>query len=260
MDYSSLNQDERANLVEGVYTPLSLAIKILHERQSDLTLKKKVDEFFLEHGVPKPLLEGLKAVVSRCIASPNFEIKYFFELSEIVGLEPLILEYPGKFVNINPDKYHLGKMCFATSRDYSFVSEKYTVLDFNKTEGKLFSDISTINGESIIDFHHRLFKTVYPEKYLSIHDFSDWFDKTKNKQETYYFVFFSLFVINGILFENYFSQEKSEYDFFCKNIIGSFNKVEEYFGVKPLIVPLLPLRTELAREWLWYDISVKDLI
>ena len=76
----------------------------------------------------------------------------------------------------------------------------------------------------------------------------------------YYFVFFSLFITNGILFENYFSQDKSEYDFFCRNIIESFNKVEEYFGVRPLIVPLLPLRTELAREWLWYDISIKDLI
>ena len=260
MDSSILNQDERANLVEGVYTPLSLAIKTLHERQNDLVLRKKVDDFFLEHNIPTPLLRNLKAVVSRCVASPNFEIKYFFELCEIIELEPLILEYPGKFVNMNPDKYHLGKMCFAKNRNYHFVSEKYNAIDFNATEGKLFTDINTVEGEPIINFHHRLFKSVYPEKSESIHDFSEWFDKTKNKYEMYYFVFFSLFITNGILFENYFSQDKSEYDFFCRNIIESFNKVEEYFGVRPLIVPLLPLRTELAREWLWYDISIKDLI
>lgn len=260
MNYETLNSDERANLVESVYTPISLAIRTLHERQSDLALKKKVDDFFLEHGVPKPLLDDLRSVVSRCIATPNFEMKYFLELSDTVGLKPLILEYPGKFVNVNPDKYHLAKMYFVASQNRHLVIEKKNIIDFNITEGKYFSEINTLTGESIIDFHHRLFEKVHDDDFVNIHDFSEWFDKTKNTQDMYYFVFFSLFITNGILFENYFSQDKAEYDFFCKNIIGSFNKVEEYFGVRPLIVPLLPLRNELAKEWLWYDISIRNFI
>ena len=71
MDYSILNQDERANLVEGVYTPLSLAIKTLHERQNDLVLRKKVDDFFLEHNIPTPLLRNANAFDSRSVASHN---------------------------------------------------------------------------------------------------------------------------------------------------------------------------------------------
>lgn len=260
-DYQSLNKDERANLVESVYTPISLAVKTLHERQSDTLLRKKVDDFFIKHGIPKPLLENLKAVVSRSIATPNFEMKYFFEMSEMVGLEPIIFEYPGKFVNVNPDKYFLAKMSFVKVHEgHRFISEKYNLIDFNSNEGKPFSDIKTQNGENVIDFHHRIFSKVFPDKYDSVHDFSDWFDKTKNTEDVYYFVFFSLFIVNGILFENYFSQDDAEYKFFCDKIIGSFNKVEEYFGVKPLVVPLLPLRSELAKEWLWYDISIKDLI
>lgn len=260
-DIASLSSDDRANIVEGVYTPLSAAMKILKERRNDFELQRKVDAFFGTVGIPRELVGKQKAVISRCIATPNLEIKYFFEMSELLNLEPQIFEYPGKFVNINTDKYMLSKMHFLTKREgHSLISEKKSVIDFNASEGKMFKEIATVTGEPIIDLHHRLFEVQYPDKYSSISDFTDWFDATKNYNDEYYFCFFSLFIVNGVLFENYFSQDDREYSFFCEKIYGSFKKVEEYFGVKPLIVPLLPLRGELAKEWLWYDIDIKDLI
>ncbi len=261
MDYESLTASQRSDLVESVYTPFSEALRTLKERQHDLELQTKVSDFFALHGIPEPLVGELRAIISRCIATPNFEMKYFLEMSKMVGLDPLILEYPGKFVNMNSEKYLLGKMYFVTKRDgHRFISEKKNIIDFNATEGKMFKDIQTYTGESVVDLHHRLFKSVFPDSYSHIHDFAEWFDITKNSNNEYYFAFFTLFVVHGILFENYFSQDPDEYEFFCTKVLPSFKKVEEYFGVRPLIIPLLPLRSELANEWLWYNSDVKNLL
>ena len=61
----------------------------------------------------------------------------------------------------------------------------------------------------------------------------------------------SLFVCDGILFENFHS-DGHESEFTRRIIRPAFAEVEERYGVRPLIVPLLPITWERDPYWSWY--------
>ena len=68
----------------------------------------------------------------------------------------------------------------------------------------------------------------------------------------YYINFFRLFLVNGILFENYMLDEKE--DWFTKNIVlPALLKIEEEIGVKPLIVNVQPTQIEGQPFWTYHS-------
>jgi len=247
--------------IEKIYTPLSEIKSELKRRRSDKELMNKVSCFFGSNAF-FPIDDKPKAVLSRSIATPNNEVTYFLELTSALELDPLILEYPDKFVAKNTDKYHLCKLYFM--RDAGgrkpLIIDTRKIIDFNNNEGKCFKDIKTIWGESIIDFHHRLFVSKHQNYEQNIVEFSKWFNRTRCISEYYYQHYLSLFICNAVLFENFILEDKEEICFIREKLIPSFNEVERVFGLKPLIFSLLPSRYTTSTRWFSYPESIKSLI
>ncbi len=255
----SLTDHERDALKQRVYTPFSEVVAELQRRREDKELRKKVEDF-LGHHILKPLEGAPKAVLARSIFTPNFEFSYFMDVVGHAHLEPLLLEYHGKFVAKNQEKYHLCRLFM-----FSHVGKKGGMLyntaqlvNFNTEEGKDMSEVRTISGASLVDFHHRLLESKYPGTEQRIIPFTEWFNETRYLTDHYYFYFFALFIYHGVLFENFLADDKEESAFIKSHVLPSFEKASEYFGVKPLIMPLLPIENEKFRTWLSYpkDVNV----
>jgi hypothetical protein len=249
------------NFSDEIYTSFAELEHELTRRQADKGLEEKIAHHFGDNFL-KVIEDGPRAVLSRTIATPNAELFYFLDLAKDLNIPPLILEYPDKFVAKNPDKYHLGRLFFY-KKSYnlkSYPTSTVRIVDFNNHEGKKFADIPTLWDENIIEFHHQILFDVLPELRDKVVDFSDWFKSSKESSDYYYFAFLSLFVRNGILFENFLVDDKEEEAFIRDKFLPSFYEVEKVFGVKPLIFPLLPFDGEKHPHWLSYHESIKERV
>lgn len=236
-------------------------MKEISKRRNNKKLMKKVEDFF------GPLMLRVmgneqKAVLSRTVATPNMELSYFLDISNGIGLSPLILEYPDKFVAKNPDKYHLCKLFFIRKVEGQnpILVDALKIINFNKDEGKKFDEIKTTWGEKIIDFHHRILLSEFPILSGKFVDFSNWFNRTRQLSQYYYLYYLSLFICHGVLFENFLIGDKEESSFINEKFLPSFNEVKKMFGVKPLIYSLLPFRYITNVRWYSYPEAMKKII
>jgi hypothetical protein len=225
----------------------------LELRRSNPELKQKVEDF-LGDDFPDFLFNAEKPVgiISRAIFSPTMEIRYAMDVMETYKLRPLLLEYPGTFVSLNPEKLHLAKLRFySKSKKGNTCHRIENIVDFQKYEGKPMGDMETLWGESLREFHHDKFFQVFPE--TQINDISDWFNKVRIKYDDYYYLaYLSLCVYHGVLFENFLFNVPQEKDFYERKIQPSIDKIKEIFGVAPLIHPIIPLKDEADNRWLHY--------
>lgn len=212
------------NELDDIYTSLAIAKKEIHRRWNDKKLKKKV-ESFLKSDIPDVLTKSPRAVLSRHVSSPNFELLYFLDSSKKIGLKPLCLEYTkDKFVTKNWDKYYLGRMFFfeGTGKKGGSKITSLKVVDFDQYDGKKFSNIRTIWGESMIKFHHSLLCSKISSD--NIFDMSCNYKRNGGRASEYYNYILSLFICHGVLFENFLLSDI--YDDLTKNILlPSFKKV-----------------------------------
>ncbi|MDD5463750.1 MAG: hypothetical protein PHP62_01270, partial [Candidatus Moranbacteria bacterium] len=148
-----------------------------------------------------------------------------------------------KFCTKNYDKVSLGKLSFLRHKSPQNKCDgknKVNVVDMMGSDGKRLCDINTFWGENLVDFHHRMMFS-YGIEMETFDDFK-WFNHKKGENDIleYYKKFFALFLCNGILFEN-FINKRNEKQFTDEVVIDSFREVEAIFGIKPLIIPLLPI-------------------
>lgn len=236
---------------EIFYTHLSTALHELNKRRADPHLLKKIKKE-MGPAYPKWIPNEPCLFFSRNIITPNKETLYFLDLAKDAGLKVVFLEYYDKFVAKNENKYHLANLKFD-----SYPKKK--IIDF-KDEGKTMDAIQTLTGASLVDFHHDLCRKYIPnfESYTII-DMTKWFNDTRNTK-AYYFNYFSLFLMHGILFENFLIADKNEKDFLKEKFFPSIHKIKEVFGMAPLIYPLLPLEFEEEKSWLFYPKQVYTYI
>jgi len=247
--------------LDEIYTPLEEAKEEIKRRWEDKELQKKV-EIFLNGDIPNFLQDSPKAFLARHIASPNFEFLLFEELTNKAGLDFVIPEFINdKFVPENTSKYHLGKMFFEGKVGKNGSKEIITdlVLDFNKANGKPICELQALNGKSVVDFHHGLFEFFKMNVGHKIHDFSGWLKKYDNNPEKFYKYFLAFFIRNGILFEN-FLLNKEEEKFTLQHVLPNIKLLMNEFGLKPLIVRLLPKEQEEDIHWYCYSKDLKNNI
>ena len=245
-----------------IYTPLVEILEELEKRRNDKILAQKVKDFF----VTTPGFIGNEdsryAFFSRPFITPNTELRYFLDIIPLFNLSPLFLEYPSKFVLRNREKRSLAELCFmedfAVNPRANFECER--IVNFKEWEGKDLLEVQTMWGESLHDFHQDLFCYAFPELKDRVIDFSEWFNVARRENGFYYLKYLALFIQNGILFENFLSNDPDEINFFKEKVAPSFEKATEIFGVKPLIFPLLPIRDEKSPVWLSYPISTRDSV
>ncbi len=86
---------------------------------------------------------------------------------------------------------------------------------------------------------------------IEVFDATDWYRRNGNKSLSHYKPFLALFICHGVLFENFLTEGK-ERDFTFNVVLPAFKTVEQLFGMKPLIVRLLPRESEADKKWMWY--------
>jgi hypothetical protein len=221
-----------------IYTPLEEAKEEIWRRWNVQTLKEKVTKFLGD--IPGVFQSGPRACYDRNIISPNNELIEFLSLSCTTHLKPLGFEYfADKFVSKNIDKYYLSIMPFhkGVNRKNQRMYQYRRIIDFNKFDGKSFKNITTLWGENLVDFHHRLISM----KSLAIdqYDASSWYRLNGMKASNYYLKFLALFICHGILFENYDAGEEEE-EFDKQVVFPAIEEITTIFHLKPLIIRLLP--------------------
>lgn len=241
-----------------IYTPLEEAKEEIGRRWNDESLQKKVEEYLGE--VPAPFHKGPRSVLSRDIISPNKEFSRFLELSESVGLSPLGYEYHhDKFCSMNKEKLCMAKMAFykGENKNGEVLYWCRNVVDINKFNGKRFDDIETLWGEPFIDFHHRLLNSHLKD--IELFDCSSMYSKNGTDPKAFYKHDLALFICHGILFENFITTDK-EAEFCRKVVYPAYTTVIDYFGVKPLIVELLPHTSQSEIIWYCYPEELKQSV
>lgn len=242
--------------VSDMYTPLSVAKEEIWRRWNDKALRKKVEDILGD--VPNIIKDGPKALLFRNIASPNFEFKRFVELSGKVELKPACIEYHhDKFCTRNQDKLHLGRLVLFKGKDKNgdrIVRHK-KIIDLKREENQRFSDICTLDGNKLIDFHHKFLGNLFKE--VAIEDLSSWLMKKKGKDMTsvtsVYPHVLVLFLCHGIFFESFFiDHNKDERAFTFEIIKPAFDEIKKQFGLKPLIVRLFLKEEEGDSFWQYY--------
>lgn len=260
-DYNEIMAD-RDLFNRTVYTPLSEALQLLNERQKDTILIDKIKKLF-KGEIPEVLINKKCGVIARQIATPNYENRMFLSIAKENDLIPVFFEYiDDKFTSNNKYKHSLGQLNIKKylDKDNNDCMEKITIIDFNKYNGKKLKDIKTFWGESLQDFHKRLFES-YNLNGHYFHDESDWYHINEiNDIQSAYYNFFLLFTVNGILFENFITTPGTESEFTKKVVLSCLEKVINDTGIKPLIVPIPPMDLETEDFWYSYSPITKNLI
>ena len=249
--------------VNSWYTKLTDIVDELDKRSTNNELEEKIDKLFGDNRPEFFNKDRKYAVFTRSIFTPNHEMAYFLDLCNLLKLEPLLLEYSdGKFVARNLEKYRLARLKFyeGIGKHHGIKNSQLNILNFNEEEGKKMEEITTLWGEKVIEFHHHALFRVYPYLEKSINDFSAWFNKTRTMNSHYYFFFLSLFLKNCVLFENFIDSDNEETKFTEKHFLPSFIEVKNFFGLKPLIYPLLPIEYEKSDWWYSYNEYAKKVI
>lgn len=244
--------------IDDIYTPLEEAKKEIWRRWNDKELRKKVEEF-LGGDIPEPFRKEPRAVLFRNIITADFEACRFFDLTRDFGIKPLGWEYlDDAFCTRNDDKLNLGRLPIlkGVDKNKKYIVYYKKVINLMKSDNQKFCNIKTIDGENIINFHHKLVKNISD---IEIQDGSDWITKKGRKAKDYYKYLFGLFVSNGILFEN-FLLNKDENEFTREIVKPAFKKVERQFGLKPLIVELLEKDKATDMYWWCYPGNIEKNI
>ncbi len=246
-----------------VYTAPDVALQELRERRADPKLESGVNAS-LSNDIPEPLKEGPKAVIFRQLVTPNYEIRRFFSIADAMeGLEPLFWEYyDDKFTSNNEWKHSLGKLSFYNGKGKKGGSKVDTlkIIDFNTSNGKKISEVSTLWGQSLVDFHHEFFNERFRTHKGTCYDATAWFSRNGSTAQSYYEHFLTLFVRHGILFENFVLDDPIEAAFTKEIFLPAFLKVWKKIGNKPLIVSLEPTDIEGDKFWICHPGEHKDFI
>jgi hypothetical protein len=241
-----------------LYTSLEEAKKEVHRRWNNEALRKEVKEYI--GTLPPFLLNEPKACLSRFITTPNFEFLKFMELAGQIQLPPVSAEYRSdNFCSQNCDKHALGKLHFYHKRNKKGapIFAHKTVVDFSSFEAHPLRSVLTLWNEPLIDFHHRLLQSYSLD--LEIVDASGWLRVNGDKAEEYYCHYLALFICHAVLFENFITNEEEER--FSRSIVfPSFKQVINHFGLKPLIVPLVPHEDASDIYWRCYPADMEEEI
>jgi hypothetical protein len=247
--YQQKVDSEQTNLV---YMSASDAIRELRLRQEDHKLRKYVIDFL--GSVPSYLDDGNKAVLGRPVATPNYELLRFIELTRNLGLTPVVMELPNdKFCTRNPEKLSLLKMPFfrGNNRSGNISFRYYKAANCNEYQGRPIGDITTYSCEGLSFFHHRLLEAAVPQNKLPILVSDEIHFLYAGRPRDYYTVLLARFICHGVFFEN-FTSSKDEKTFYENVVLPAFLEIVNRFGLPPLVVRLLPSEIEDNVYWRCY--------
>jgi hypothetical protein len=251
--------------LDDILTPFPEVIEEARRRSTDIELRKKVSEY-LNNDIPAYFGEQPALYLARHVATPNFETLRFMHLVEPLGMPIIVTEdTKDKFVPHNTLKKTLCKMpiCLgAHLKEGKMIEEfrKISIVDFNTANGKSFDSITTKWGEPLTAFHTDLLRRFLRMK-IVLADDTPWIDRNcRGNLLEHYQRFLALFIVHGVLFEDYIIGDNEEMQFMREILRPAFEKVTTHFGVKPLITFLHPTSLESSLFWMSYPREVLDIV
>lgn len=229
-----------------LYTPLHDAVSCINGRTRQRRAR-------LPSGIPT----GKYAVFGRQVATASHETIRFLQLAQTLGLTPLFFEFHGdKFVTRNRSKLALGHMRFVDSLTDGHSGKSIRIVNVQTAQGLPLASVSTVWGQSLIDFHHSLLHEAIPKAPPAVmFDGSAWFRSFGPTARDYYQQWLSLFTDHCILFENYLLQPH-EVEFTQDIVLPAFEAVSSTVG-RPMIVPLDPTDSTGHEFWMSYPTSIR---
>lgn len=251
--------------VDDLLTPLTEALSELEKRRQDSELRRRVSDY-LGDRVPSYFQGSPVLYLARHLATPNFETIRFSQLLHTHDL-PVVIgqDIRDKFVPQNILKRCLGRLPIhvgSTHKGGKLLEryQKVTIVDFNTASGRPFSEIETIWGERLTDFHAGLCNR-YLAPGVRVVDDSEWISQnSRGDLIEHYKVFLALFVMHGILFEDFLAEDKNERQFIERVLRPAFAFVADTLGARPLITHLQPTSLESETFWMSYPRTVLDVV
>ena len=201
-----------------------------------------------------------RAYLCKALQTPNREFYRFVAQAKLTGCHPTALEYKDdQFCSSNPDKLGLLRLTLitGTNRHGEQTVRRIMIADTASSEGIPLNAITTHWGASLVTVHHDLLKVCFPQ--LPLTDKSTWLHSPGANPNEFYPALLARFLCHGILFENYIDKPREA--IFVRNVVlPAFESVCNLFGMRPLIVRLLPERTSDDPSWTWYDSHVAKLL
>jgi hypothetical protein len=258
------NRKERLD-ISGLLVSPHDALAELERRRENPEVKRRVEEFF-GGDIPDYVKGDPILYLARHIVTPNFETIRFINLMGELGHQVVVSQdTKGLFVSQNLIKRALCKLpvCTRVTQKNGKLNEHYqniSIVDFNTADGKTFSELKTLWGEGLIDFHARLF-TELGLRTAETPDDAEWIDRHgRGDLLEHYKQLLMLFVVHGVFFENYNLDDDHEIDFIKEVLWPACDFVEARTGYRPLIVPIFPAAPESYNFWISYPREVLDIV
>ena len=231
--------EDDIRILNEIYTPLEVAKEEFWKRWNDHDLKKRVNSFLKD--LPNFIRNTPIALLSRQIASPNYEFHMAYKLANKLGLKLVIEEFlDDKFCTSNIVKLGLARMriFYRFGKNRHHITKKTKVIDISKNDGKQLKKVETYTGEKLFELHHRLLHLYH--RNIRIYDNSEWINSHGRIAIKHYPYFFALFICYGVLLETFWiTSSKEERDFVFNVVKPAFDQIKDIFGVRPIIVQLL---------------------
>jgi hypothetical protein len=241
----------------NIYLSLDNARSEIEKRWGDEKLKKKIESVLIGKGGMIKVFLNCKpqSVIWRSMLSPDNGFDFYYQSSNYLGCGVAPMEYlDDKFVTINEEKKALSKIRLNLENNKKGYVE---LVEYNNQEGKSLQDIVLKNGGRLHEFHQNLFRRNYDN--LIITDISQWCKNIGNAKD-YYYYYLLHFICHGVLFECFSLEIDSEDVFTNEVIIPAIERIENDFGIKPLIVRLYPENQTKDEDFYWfsYPKSIND--
>ncbi len=255
-----INGSSPESVIQSLFTPIDDAIIEIETRLQDAALHERVMQY-LNNDIPEHFSHPEPIFyLSRHIATPSFEVLHVMEQTHEKPYKLVIgQDTKGIFVAKNELKLALGKLPIVkgVSSNKDEIIENFTIVDFASQQGKRFCDIETAFGEKLVDFHHSIFKEVFPE-IPEIYDESDWIDRNhRDDISEQYKKMLALLCVHGIMFESY---TPAEWNFVQKIVTPAFAEIEKELHVRPLIIEHIPQDLEYTKNWNAYPSALYQIV
>lgn len=252
--------------VDDLFVSFDSAVAEIERRNNtDTTLRARVEEY-LGEGMPDYFRNGPLVYMARHIATPSFETLRFLHLVEPTGMKAVIgQDTHDRFVSHNPLKRALVKLpiCIRIGQkggQYTEQYQKVSIADTNSANGTPLAEIQTLWGESLITFHNQMLRTLARSEF-DIEDDASWIDVLhRGNLLEHYKKFLALFLVHGIMFEDYLIEDEHESKFVVDVLRPAFEFIEKHFGYRPLVVRLTPTTVESVDYWMSYPHEVLDIV
>ncbi len=225
----------------GLYVSLDEARRELATRWCDKPLRTAVERELGGRLFPE-FTNAPRAVLWRCLNSPDNVFTFFHQCARYVGAQPLALEFLGDcYSRGNTEKRALGKLRVTTEDG---VPATFNLFSSHRWDRRGLAEVVLDDGTQLIDFHHELIEHAgYP---VELRDKTAWC-RTQGKPAEWYYPFLLHFVAHGVLFESYTAG--SESNFYESAIFPNIERIRRTFGITPLIACPYPEQgTQTERE------------